>query len=359
MSSRRGLLSASARSADRRPQPSLQGADVEAALELPPYEQPSCPLTADGREKLKELSGSRMNEKLQKHTKESAKLLANSVWAINDRATARKKEVPNAAEREAKRRRTNSTHNDGETRGPGAASIGADLERARARAAELEEQVTPLTTHVEAAMRSVLDTQAAVQDDEEVLRGLPEAVAVAQQAMLDAALQEMDVADDEGPPEVPGVPVLRVLEKERRAKAAAYDALSAHQRYARSNAYVDFKRHWHDGLYGDEVPVPDARTWFDRDGNPQHLVAAGGDDDDSDADVRIAREKRSFRCPLSLVALTEPYTCRRCKHTFQKEAIYSYLGVDRHNSRGLQKKCPETGCQITVSACIYPVKRWL
>lgn len=301
---------------------------------------------------LMELSGSRMNEKFQKHAKESAKLLANSAWAINDRATTRKKEASNAAEREAKRRRTNSNHDDGETPDPSATGAGADVERARAKAVELGEQVTPLTMRMEAAMREVLDLQAAVQDEEEVLRGLPEAVESAQQGMMEAALDGVDAADDDDLPEVPGVPVPRVLEKGRRAKAAAYSALSAHQRYARNNAYIDFKRNWHDGLYGDEVPVPDARTWFDREGNPQDVAAAGGDEDDSDADVRIAREKRSFRCPLSLVALTEPYTCRRCKHTFQKEAIFSYLGITQRNSRGLQQQCPETGCGITVSICI-------
>lgn len=352
MSSRRGLLSA-----NRRPQASRRGADDEAALELPPYEQPSCPLTADGHAKLRELSGNRMNDRFQKHAKESAKLLANSVWAINDRAVARKKEASNAAEREAKRRRVNSNHDDGDTPDPAAAGAGADVESTRDKAAQLEEQVVPLTTRMEAAMREVLDLQAAVQDDEVVLRGLPAAVVVAQQELMEAALQGIDVADDEDPPEVPGVPLPQVLEKGCRAKAAAYKALSAHQRYARDNAYIDFKRNWHDGLYGDEVAVPDARTWFDREGNPQDVAAAGGNEDDSDADVRIAREKRSFRCPLSLVALTEPYTCRRCKHTFQKEAVYSYLGVTQRNPGGGEQKCPETGCRITVCTCISLVKQ--
>lgn len=348
MSSRRRLVSAQSRSASRRTQASDHVAEDQDALELPLYQQPSCPLTAEGRRKLRELASGRLNDMFHKHANESAKLLANSVWAINDRASLRRKESSNAAEREAKRRRANSTHEEGDNLDSG---IRTDSKRAHARAAELEEQVVPLTTRVEAAMRAVIDAQAAAQDEQDAVQSLPEAVDMAQEAMREAFMQEWDGDDDgdETPPELPGVPVFGVLEKEYRNKVAAYEALSPYQRYAQNNVYVDFKRNWHDGLYDDEVPVPDARTWFDRDGNPQHMVVTDGDDDGSDADIRIAREKRSFRCPLSLVALTEPYTCRRCKHTFQKDAIYAYLGISQRNTRALTKPCPETGCQIAVS----------
>lgn len=338
-------MSGSARSASRRTQTSRSAADDETSLELPPYQKPKCPLTAKGREDLRQLSGSRMNEKVLRHTEESAKLLADTVWAINDRVTIRKKE--------ATKRRANHTNEDGD--GGNNNVTTADVESARIKATELEEQVAPLTMRVEQAIREVLDIQAALLDDTEVLEGLPEAVEEAQLAR--AAQAEEQAGGPVDALEVPGVPVPAVLKQQLRAKTEAYDALSMYQRYARNNHYIDFKRNWHEGLYGDEIPVPDARTWFDSGGRPQHVVGgAGGDEDDSDAEVQIAREKRSFRCPLSLVTLTEPYTCRRCKHTFQKEAILSYLEITGRSSRGVQKQCPETGCQVQVSLYIRRVR---
>lgn len=336
--SRRNLQSAaSSRQGSRRPQAS-RPADEEASLELPAYEEPCFPLTAEGKRQLRDLSASRLNAKLQKHTEESAKLLASTVFAINERVTNRKDVV----ERLAKKRRGN--HDDQEE------DNGADVGSARARAGEMEDVVNPLTLKVEKAMREVLDMQAALQEEKDVLKDLPDAVTTAQedktlQAMQDAQDEEMDE-----PPTAPGVSIHPLIEQDCEEKTKAYNDLSMFHRYAKNNTYIDFKRNWHEGLYpDDEIPVPDPKTWFDRDGQPQHLTGARGGENDSDDDLQISREKRSFRCPLSLVALTEPYTCRRCKHSFQKEAIYSYLAITGHNSRGRQEACPESGCDIKVS----------
>lgn len=336
--SRRTLQSAGAsRQGSRRPQASGPATD-DASLELPEYQEPCHPLNADGQRQLRELSNSRLNAKLQKHTDESAKLLASTVFAINERVTNRKEVV----ERVLKKRRGN--HDDQET------GNDADVESSRARVAELEDMVNPLTLKVEKAMREVLDIQSALQDEKDILNNLPDAVRTVQEEKTSQAMQnERDEELDE-PPAAPGVSIHPLIEQDREEKAKAYNDLSTFRKYAKNNTYIDFKRNWHEGLFpNDEIPVPDPNTWFDKDGQPQHLTEAGrGGENDSDDDIQISREKRSFRCPLSLVALTEPYTCRRCKHSFQKEAIYSYLEIKGPNSRGVQKGCPESGCDIKV-----------
>lgn len=291
---------------------------------------------------LKELSSSPTIKHLQKATEESAKLLASTVGAINDRMTVRKKAASGVAEREAKRRRANN--DDAE-----AGANSADVEHAQTKARELEEEVVPLAMRVEQAMREVLDLQAVLQDETAALGNLPEVVMATQQDRINHAQRDDDNDPDAELSEVPGVPILQALQAQRDAQTEAYDKLSMYRKYAKNNSYINFKRNWHEGLYNDDVPVPDPRTWFDRDGQPQHVTGTDGDEDDSDADIQIAREKRSFRCPLSLVAMTEPYTCQRCKHSFEKEAIFSYLGITMHNAQGFKKKCPETGCQINVS----------
>lgn len=337
--SRRTLQSAgSSRQGGRRPQKSRPD-DEEASLELPTYQEPCSPLTAAGQQELRELTRSRINASLQKHTDASAKLLASTVFAINERVTNRK----DAVEKVIKKRRGNNDIPE--------ARDGADVENVMARAEELEGVVNPLTLEVEKAMREVLDLQAALQDDEDILNDLAGMVAMAQQERTSQALENANDEDDV-PPEAPGVPIQHIIEQTREEKKKAYDDLSMFQKYAKNNTYIDFKRNWHDGLYPtDEIPVPDPKTWFDRDGQPQHLTEADqGGESDSNADIQISREKRSFRCPLSLVVLTEPYTCRRCKHSFQKEAIFSYLEITGPHSRGIQKKCPESGCTIQVGS---------
>ncbi|KAJ4393686.1 hypothetical protein N0V93_002901 [Gnomoniopsis smithogilvyi] len=334
--SRRTLQSAgSSRQGSRRPQASRPAAD-DASLELPDYQEPCHPLTANGQRELREFSSTRLNTKLQKHTDESAKLLASTVFAINERVTNRKEVV----ERVIKKRRGNHDGQEVEN--------DADVDSVRERVAELEELVNPLTLKVEKAMREVLDMRAALQDEKDVLNNLPDAIKTAQEEKASQAMQNEHHDELDEPPVVPGVSIHRIIEQGREETAKAYNDLSTFQRYAKNNTYIDFKRNWHEGLYpNDEIPVPDPKTWFDRDGRPQHLTEADGHNtNDSDDDIQISKEKRSFRCPLSLVALTEPYTSRRCKHSFQKEAIYSYLGIKGPNSRGLQKGCPESGCDI-------------
>lgn len=338
----------SSRSAVRRPPQSRRGEDD--SLDLPPYEPPKCPLTDQGQQALKELSTSRINERYKSGLDASTELLSKSVYAINERLTNRKRLAEQMAERAAKRRNT----------GDGEGDAGhASVERAESVAKELGEEVSTLTAQVEEAMREVLDMQAALQDERAVLGGLPDLVAEKQQELAGQAQRDQgDDDDDENqdPPEVHGVTVLDILQEGRDAKAAEYERLRPYEKYALNNGYIDFKRSWHQGLYPDEeIPVPDATKWFDQDGRPRHVTREdsrqnGGDDgeEDSDDDIQIAREKRSFVCPLSLSVMEEPYTCRLCKHSFERRFIVEY--IKGPNKRGHTAKCPIPGCHVEVSS---------
>lgn len=324
-SSRRNLQSAgSARQASHRP----AAADA-ADLELPPYQEPRLPLTNNYQLKLKELSSNRPNARLQKHADMSAKLLAESVYAINERATNRKEIL----ERVTKKRRGNNDDADN-------ADDDAEIENFRTKADEMKAVVDPLTLKVEKAMRDILDLQAGLVDEKEVLKALPDIVATAQAEQAAQVQQNVPDDEDDEPPEVAGVVIHRIIAEDRKKNNRAYGELSNFQRYTGNNLYVEFKRQWHEGLNpNDEIPVPDRKTWFDSKGQPQHVV--GGGEDDSDDEIQISKEIRSTRCPLSLAEMTEPYTCQRCKHTFQKQAIVGYL------ANGPQI-CPQTGCTVKV-----------
>ncbi|KUI52998.1 E3 SUMO-protein ligase NSE2 [Cytospora mali] len=286
-----------AEGSSRRPPPPTQSRRTEEdSLDLPPYEPPRCPLTDKAQAALRELSASRTNEKYKKGLDESAQLLSKSVESVN-----------------------------------------AAVERAEGAVEGLGGEVESLTARVEEAVREVIDMQAALQDEKGILGDLPGLVAEKQQIVAG---------------QIPGVPVLDVLQEAREAKAAEYERLRPYEKYALNNTYIDFKRSWHQGVYPDEeIPVPDATKWFDREGRPRHITREerrqSGEEDgegESDDDIQIAREKRSFKCPLSLGTMKEPYTCRLCKHTFEKSSIVEY--IKGPNRRGHTAKCPIPGCHV-------------
>lgn len=318
MSSRRRLVSGSS---SRRAHSSRTGESAGSAwLDLPPYEPPSCPLNDDGKQALKDLSNARINESLQKHLAESAKFLTSTVYETLETVASRKRSAANIADKETKRRK-----------------------EAKEKANELEEKVSPLTMRLEQSIREVLDMEAALQDEKQTLQDLPRLVARAQAALAEEH-QEANEEDDADSSEIVGVPILQILKTECDKKNALYSKLNMRAKYAQHNSYIDFRRSWTDGFcFEQEVSVPDPSTWFDEDGRPQHIIA-GGLGEDADDDIQISRENKSFRCPLSLVEMTEPYTCRRCGHSFQKGFILQYL----HGSRG-PATCPQSGCHVTVS----------
>lgn len=354
-SQRRAGRPASHRS--RQPRPAQQD-----SLDLPPYEPPTCPLSDDHKRQLNDFCTGRLNDTYEKQIAQSAQLLSQTVYGINERVTNRKKTAAQNAERAAKRK-----HGGDEGEGDDEAAVAA--ERAEADVRELEDEVLDLATQIEEAMRQALDMQATLEDEKSTLRTLPELVTARQQSVAEQAQQDREAdEDDADPPEVPGVPILDVLKEACRAKAAEYDALPPYNKYAVNNKYIDFRQSWHEGLYQnpDDIPLPDATRWFDRDGRPrletrkdEQRGDAGEDEDmdgDEDDDIQIAREKRSFRCPLSLAVIREPYTCRLCKHFFEKSAITEY--IKGGNGRGRSAKCPVSGCHVEVSpySCtIYPI----
>lgn len=333
----------------RQPRP-----DQHDSLDLPPYEPPNCPLTADHKRQLNDFCTGRINDTYEKQIAQSAQLLSQSVYGINERVTNRKKTAAQNAERAAKRK-----HHGGDD-GEGDDEAAAAAERAEGEVRELEGEVLDLATQIEEAMREALDMQATVEDEKSTLRELPELVAARQQGVLEQAQQDREAdEEDADPPAVPGVPLLDVLREACGAKAAEYDRLSPYEKYAVNNKYIDFKQSWHEGLYQnpDDIPVPDATRWFDRDGRPrletrrdEQQGGAGEDEDmdgDEDDDIQIAREKRSFRCPLSLAVMREPFTCRLCKHSFEKSAITEI--IKGGNGRGRVARCPVPGCHVEVS----------
>jgi hypothetical protein len=293
------------------------------------------------------------------HLAKSSTYLFESVGSINDILFARKRELASMVEK----RRTKEIQEKSEAE--------INLE---AYVVQLESAVGDLTDSSEEAMRWVIDSRAELEDQravlEIVLDGLnaqqsrPEPEPPRSKEKIkrcetgsgdgdddDAASthdmdEDMEDTKDAAAAAAPPITgVTELLESARRAKLEEYRALSPHRRYALNNDYISFKKNWHDALHPeDQVPLPDASTWFDEHGRPTKDM---GRDADEDADLVVEREIIDLKCPLSLQVMTEPYSNHQCKHTFEKSAIVEFI----RNSNGLAK-CPVCS-KVTLKCGIY------
>lgn len=118
--------------------------DASESLPLPPYEPPSCPLTANAKRTLESLSANLDTSKYEKHLKAAIQNVTNSAVEPSDRLHNRLKRVKHQAEK----RRQLGKENEEKT----------DLELEEEEYAEdLEKKVEALTTKAEKALRELID----------------------------------------------------------------------------------------------------------------------------------------------------------------------------------------------------------
>jgi len=113
------------------------------------------------------------------------------------------------------------------------------------------------------------------------------------------------------------------------------------ERYGDTNEYKGFKSAVHEALYPgeDAPPLPKASKWF-----PQDRVGSQNDEaeesEQSDEDVYISGARQDFKCPLTLRVLKDPYTNKRCKHTYEKADIIAYINSQGINCSQSQARGP-------------------
>ncbi|CAK7265530.1 hypothetical protein SEPCBS119000_001558 [Sporothrix epigloea] len=327
------------------------------------------------------------------HLKKSAELLRDAVGSVNDTLTERTLHLEALVERRQERGRDE----------PGSGE--ADLIKA---VEKLQKSVPDVTSLIEMGARTTIDRQMELEDEREALRSMVERL-VARQAddrqrqldreraraaaaadgghsrrrkrtIADGETKQEDEDDEDGNDEdedanadtdayqgPPPTSAFNLLAEERGIRAAAYNVLSAHQKYGLNNDYIAFKQAWHYGMFPDnDVPLPDASHWFNAAGEPVKYGANRGADgnagkeengadgdgaeDAEDDDLVVQREVISFKCPLSLVTMVDPYRSKLCKHTFERSAIMEYLRGGPPATRNQPKKCPQTGCEVEYRA---------
>lgn len=71
-----------------------------------------------------------------------------------------------------------------------------------------------------------------------------------------------------------------------------------------------------------EVDALDIPGSFPQSGRP---TAENEDDDDDDDEIQMRAESRSMLCPLSMRKFEDPVVSSKCPHTFEREAIHSFI----------------------------------
>lgn len=301
-----------------------------SGIALPEYEPPSYALNEDGRRAIHELSNDRTTAVYLQHMNDSLRFLGSSVGDLHERL----REQHHRLETQSARREEKGTDKS------------AEEQRLEEHISDLETRVEALTNSSEQAVRQLIDRKAELEDEAGVLEycyNNVESESVAAHSLA------QDPQNDEGDETKPPVSaVLKVYQDQRSKKEEEYKALSMHQRYALNNDYAAFKKLWHDSMAGEDgPPLPNASRWFRPNGQPvMHGLGSGtgSADDDVDDDIAVSREVLSINCPLTLQPMKEPYSNRKCKHTFEKAAILDYLPL-----RGGEVQCPQTGCSEVCS----------
>ncbi|KAL8851873.1 MAG: hypothetical protein Q9221_003196 [Calogaya cf. arnoldii] len=238
-------------------------------------------------------------------------------------------------------------------------------------------EVENLTGKMEARTRLVIDIQARVENTETVLKELNANVTngrTSTQSTLGASQfrtqtqrqrrrhrpghdeddSEDDHDDNDAAPEDAPTPALTVFKTKLSTASSNYNSLSMSDRYTSHNTYIGFRQIVHDSRHpNDDTPMPHHSTWFPTDNQPSTTAPQPNRRNNKrpkptpppseDDEIQIAREKRSIRCPITLLPLSNPLTSTRCPHSFESEAILNMLSASplrAHNSSNDQNNKP-------------------
>ncbi|TAQ89747.1 hypothetical protein B7494_g1941 [Chlorociboria aeruginascens] len=360
MSSRRHLVGRTSRQnedsspAPRRNRESEANADPQPAV-LPPYEPPSCPLTASTRRAIEQLRNNRDYDKYKKHVDLAVKNVSECAIENNDHLYARRALVEKA------------TNKRKEKQIPDSEKTQMDIDD-ESYVFSMEKKVGDLTAKAEKALRELIDFKDELAMQDNILHDVSEKItvdprpAVRRRQRLDDEDEDVEMDRSQAPADDADIlSAVELLKNAREEYASKYTAQSMMARYADNKDYAYFKRSVHDALNQGEnpPPVPHASTWFSENnaaGSSRRQHAAAVDDDDDD-EIVMTHEKTDNRCPLSLQLLTEPYNNNVCRHVFQKDAIMEYFYKEavafvpssQHREAGKkyakQVQCPQTGCE--------------
>ncbi|KAL8656117.1 MAG: hypothetical protein Q9226_002776 [Calogaya cf. arnoldii] len=340
-----------------------------AANALPVYQPLTHPLNPTAQHALQNLPTTHPLNDLKQRLSTATNHLNEVTGDLNDQYQVKKAEFDKQRSQKAARARelesSQGAENDDEDRDRHMQDAWADVEN--------------LTGKMEDRTRQVIDIQARVENTETILRELNANVTngrTSTQSTLGASQfrtqtqrqrrrqrpghEEDDSEDDDdddnnAAPEDAPTPALTIFKSKLSTASSDYNSLSMSDRYTSHNTYIGFRQIVHDSRHpNDDTPMPHHSTWFPTANQPTTTApqANRGNNkhpkptppsSEADDEIQIAREKRSIRCPITLLPLSNPLTSTRCPHSFESEAILNMLSASllrAHNSSNDQNNKP-------------------
>ncbi|KAJ5669645.1 hypothetical protein N7462_010715 [Penicillium macrosclerotiorum] len=347
------------------------------APELPPYETPHAPLSADAQRQLATLLQSSQLRNVKVHLQHATEKLTDSAGEINERLSDARVRYEKMKERRRQAQVDGEEEQD------------ADNEEYQ-RLAETETLVDSVTGRMEEKMRRMIDAEQKLRTLTDSLTNIEKEEAPAESttraSRVSGRLRPRRGADDddeeESDDDEQDADYEDAEEREARERNALnppsgkldgslvegtdkWNQLTLTERYAGHNSYVGFYRIVHDSKFpGDEVPpLPHSSTWFSHLEDPNARTSDSTTDNlrrtrnqrepspaESD-DIAIERERISIRCPLTLRPFQDPVTSISCRHSFEREAILNMLSQAPATGRGAARrktiKCPVCKAPLT------------
>ena len=246
---------------------------------------------------------------------------------------------------------------------------------------QMRQDTEEMTMKLDQKVRDVIDSRAKIDGIEKILKEVHSNVAANRgnlaptQSTLGASQfrgpkrrripgeYEDEEDEDESQLSTEGGGAVTIVKRKITEHDEAYHAESLTARYAAHNDYVGFKSLMHDARHpGDNAPpVPHSSTWFPSEARGTQSSAsigvAGTQHTDDDEDLRVASERISIKCPITLRPMRDPVSSTKCVHNFEKEAILEMINVSdvwvggdgRRGSGAKAMKCPV--CEVVSTSC--------
>ncbi|BGO98623.1 E3 SUMO-protein ligase nse2 [Rhodotorula toruloides] len=127
----------------------------------------------------------------------------------------------------------------------------------------------------------------------------------------------------------PVADVAKLFEQRVAEPLSQYRAKTVRQRFIDNERYVEY-RHlvWESFTNGSAVPPV-----------KKFLPREDSDEESDDEDIELGAETTTYRCPITIQVLEDPYSSTVCPHAFSGDAIKAII-QQNHGS----VDCPETGC---------------
>ncbi|CAO1631741.1 unnamed protein product [Sympodiomycopsis kandeliae] len=177
--------------------------------------------------------------------------------------------------------------------------------------AEINEKVTDTGEHLDEAFCQVIDAI-----EEAKIRK------AAMENVHDKVSRNQDVTDP--------VSIYKAYVDEHLTK---YKNQTSRQKYLHREEYTGFKEQiWE--AYNTTAMPPLIE---------QIPVEEGDNEQDEDDDFAVGGTILDFKCPITMAILENPVTCKKCKHSYSKEAMPDYF------ARQATVTCPKAGCVTKMS----------